>query len=184
MVTVDLPIMDQIVRSPDARETWGLEAAIRSMISGLLELDHYQWQVKLADDGLTARQIANLNSFVDEWTSRIDTDELLTQLREIEDVANNPATEQVLGNWLGQISTDDLQQMVVEERLPNPLDVLCYAMCQTRDIATRVAAFELARREVEQGQPIDWSMAPDQVAYGTELAEFGLSEDAKIWPRY
>ncbi len=184
MVTMELPIMDRIVSSPDARETWGLEAAIRSMISDLLDLDHHQWQEKLAANGLTDQQIKNLNAFVDQWASRIETERLSAQLQEIEDVANNPATEQVLGGWLGQISTDDLQQMVVEERLTNPLDILCYAMCQIRDIASRVAAFELARREVEHAPSVDWSMTADQVAYGTELAELGLAEDAKIWPHY
>ena len=184
MVTMELPIMDHIVSSPDARETWGLEAAIRSMISDLLDLDYHQWQEKLSATGLTDLQIKNLNEFVDQWASRIETASLSTQLQGIEDVANNPQTSQLLGEWFNRISTDDLQQMVVDERLPNPVYILSYAMCQTRDIASRVAAFELARREVDHGPSIDWSMTPDQVACGTEMAEIGLAEDAEIWPHY
>lgn len=184
MVTMELPIMDHIVSSPDARETWGLEAAIRSMISDLLNLNHGQWQERLTANGLADHQIENLNAFIDQWASRIDTDGLSAQLREIEDIAHDPAVEQVLGEWFDQISTDDLQQMVVEERLPNPFDILCYARCQIKDIVSRVMAFELARREVEHGPSVDWSMDQDQVAYGTELAELGLAEDAKAWPRY
>ena len=184
MVTMELPIMDHIVSSPDARETWGLEAAIRSMISDLLNLDYHQWQRKLSANGLTDLQIKNLNEFVGQWAGRIETARLSAQLETIEDIANNPQTSLVLGEWLSQISTDDLQQMVVDEGFPHPLDILCYAMSQARDIASHVTAFELARREVDHGPSMDWSMAPDQVAYGTEMAEVGLDEDAKTWPHY
>lgn len=184
MVTMELPIMDHIVSSPDARETWGLEAAIRSMISDLLDLDYHQWQQKLSANGLTDLQIQSLNEFVDQWASRIETARLSAQLEEIEDIVNNQQTSLVLGQWFSQISTEELQQMVVDEGIPNPLDVLCYAMCQARDIASNVAAFELARREVDHGPSVDWSMTSEQVAYGTEMAEMGLAEDAKIWPHY
>ena len=184
MVTMELPIMDHIVSSPDARETWGLEAAIRSMISDLLDLDYHQWQRKLSANGLTELQIRRLNEFVDLWGSRIETARLSAQLEDVEDIVNDPQTSLVLGEWFSQISTDDLQQMVVDEGISNPLDILCYAMCQARDIASRVAAFEIARREVEHGPSMDWSMAPEQVVYGTEMAEIGLAEDAKTWPQY
>lgn len=180
MVTMELSIMDHIVSSPDARETWGLEAAIRSMISDLLDLDYHQWQQKLSANGLTDLQINSLNEFVDQWASRIETARLSAQLEEIEAIVNNPQTSLVLGQWFSKISTDDLQQMVVDEGIPNTLDVLCYAMCQARDIASHVVAFELARREVDHGPSVDWSMTPDQVAYGTEMAEIGLAEDAEI----
>ena len=184
MVTMELPIRDHIVSSPVARETWGLESAIRSMISDLLSLDHGQWQERLAANGLADCQIKNLNTFIDQWASQIDTGGLSAQLRAIEDIAHDPAVEQVLSEWFDQISTDDLQQMVADERLPNPFEILCYARCQIKDIVCRVAAFELVRREVEHGPSVDWSMNPDQVAYGTELAELGLAEDAKVWPHY
>ena len=101
MVTMELPIMDRIVSSPDARETWGLEAAIRSMISDLLDLDHHQWQEKLAANGLTDQQIKNLNAFVDQWASRIETERLSAQLQEIEDVANNPGDRTGFG-WVAR----------------------------------------------------------------------------------
>ena len=184
MVTMERSIIDHIVGSPDIRETWGLEAAIRSMIFDLLALDYHGWQEKLAADGLTEGQIEKLNGFVDRWVSELDTAGLSQQLQDLEDIGNDSATERILIEWLRGISAADLNRLIARERFSNPLDVLCYAMTQIKQVLNSAVAFELMRRDIELEPPAGWSLEEDQIAYGIELAEIGLAEDAKTWPQY
>ncbi len=184
MVTMERSIMDHIVESPDVREAWGLEAAIRSMIFDLLTLDYHGWQEKLAADGFTEDQIEKLNGFVDQWVSEFDTAGLSLQLQELTDIGNDSAMELILSEWIRGISSADLHRLIARERFPNPLDVLCYAMAQVKQVLNSIVAFELMRREIELEPPVGWSLEEGQIQYGTELAEIGLAEDAKTWPQY
>lgn len=184
MVTMERSIMDHIVGSPDIRETWGLEAAIRSMIFDLLALDYHGWQEKLAADGFTEDQIEKLNGFVDRWVSELDTAGLSQRLQDLQDIGNDAATERILSEWIRGISAADLNGLIARERFPNPLGVLCYAMAQIKQALNGIVAFELMRREVELEPPAGWSLEEDQIEYGTELAELGLEEDATTWPQY
>ncbi len=184
MVTMERSIMDHIVGSPDVRETWGLEAAIRSMIFDLLALDYHGWQAKLAADGFTEDQIEKLNGFVDRWVSEFDTAGLSRQLQDLRDIGNGSAMERILSEWIRGISSAELHRLIAREQFPNPLDVLCYAMAQVKQALSGIVAFELMRREIELDPTVDWSLEENQIEYGTELAEIGLAEDAKTWPQY
>ena len=184
MVTMEHSIMDHIVGSPDVRETWGLEAAIRSMIFDLLALDYHGWQEKLAANGFTEDQIEKLNGFVDRWVSEFDTAGLSRQLQDLRDIGNDAAMERILSEWIRGISSADLHRLIARERFPNPFDVLCYAMAQVKQALSSIVAFELMRREIELDPPVGWSLEEDQIEYGTQLAEIGLAEDAKTWPQY
>lgn len=184
MVTMERSIMDHIVRSPDIREAWGLEAAIRSMIFDLLALDYHGWQERLTANGFTGSQVEKLNGFIDRWVSGFDTAGLSNQLQNLQDVGNDSATERILSEWVHGISATDLNRLIVRERFPSPLDVLCYAMAQIKQVLNSAVAFELMRREMELDPTVDWSLEEDQIVYATELAEIGLAEDAKTWPQY
>ncbi len=184
MVTMERSIMDHIVGSPDVREIWGLEAAIRSMIFDLLALDYHGWQAKLASDGFTEDQIEKLNGFVDQWVSGFNTAGLSQQLQDLRDISNDAAMERILSEWIRGIPSADLHRLIARERFPNPLDVLCYAMAQVKQVLNGIVSFELMRRETELEPPVGWSLEEAQIEYGTELAEIGLAEDAKTWPQY
>ena len=184
MVTMERPIMNHIVSLTDANEVWGMDAAIRSWLSDLLALDHQQWQATLAARGLTNDQIENLNTIVDRWTNGIETAAVSRHIRMVDDIVNGPKMEKILDDWLGEVPVDNLEQMVIQARLPKLLEVLCYAMSQVSQLLESAVAFELVRREIEQGPPCDWAVTPDHVGYGVDLAEVGLAEDAKTWPRY
>ena len=184
MVTMERSIMDHILGSPDLRETWGLEAAIRSMIFELLALDYHGWQERLAVDGFTEGQIEELNSFVDLWVSEFDTEGLSQQLQDLPDIGNESAMERILSEWIRGIPFADVRSLIARERFPNPLDVLCYAMAQVKQVLNGIVVFELMRREIELEPPVKWSLEKEQIEYGTQLAEMGLAEDAKAWPQY
>ena len=184
MVTMERPIMNHIVSLTDANEVWGMDAAIRSLLSDLLALDHQQWEARLAARGLTNDQIENLNTIVDRWTNVIETTALSRQIGMVEEIANGPQLEKILSDWLDKVPINNLEQMVTQARLPKLLEVLCYAMSQVSQLLESAVAFELMRREIEHEPPGDWAMTPDHVGYGVDLAEVGLAEDAKTWPRY
>ena len=52
------------------------------------------------------------------------------------------------------------------------------------DAAGITVSFDKMKRKLQEAPATDWSLAPEQVAEGIELAEAGLSEDVGAWPSY
>lgn len=45
-------------------------------------------------------------------------------------------------------------------------------------------AFDKMKRKLQKAPVADWSLTPEQIAEGIELAEAGLAEDVGAWPSY
>lgn len=187
MVVMGRPIISHIVNSPAARETWGFEAALRAVVSRLMELDYAGWRKQFADSGFTDAQVDRLEAVVQDWISQIDVDALRKRLKTVSDISDTGDESelgQALGDWMERIPKEEVANQVVEGNYPNPLEALCYAMSCMGQVATSAVGFEMMRRDWAETPEPDWTLNPDQIAEGVALAEAGLAEDARNWPPY
>lgn len=187
MLVMERPIISHIVNSPDARETWGLDAVVHAMVSSLLKLDYAGWRQQFTDSGFTTAQVERLEAAIQGWLSEIDVDALRKRLRtvgDIRDTGDGSELGQVLDDWMEGIRKAEVANQVVEDNYPNPLEALCYAMSYMGQIAASAIGFEMMRRDLAETPEPDWTLTPDQIAEGVALAEAGLADDARTWPPY
>lgn len=184
MVAMERPIMDHLVASPEANEKWGFEARLRPTASELVNLDYSGWRRRFVADGFTDAHVQTLDALVEEWTGQIDVDSLTERLGAVEDLFDDAALEQIFADWLESVPRDGLSAFVARAEFPDNFVAMCYALGQFARIIDSVIKFEKMQREAQIQPAVDWYMTPEQVAEGIALAETGLAEDAKTWPRY
>ncbi len=183
MVLMERPVMDHLVDSPDAEDVWGLKASFRSRIYTLIRLDYKSWRKQFADDGFTESQVEQLDTIVDEWARQIDMDALLAGLQSIRCLDNNVEIERTVGDWMKKIPKAEVARRIAYARFPNLTHAVCYAAGRVGRLAENAVEFEKLQRGRAEEPECSRAYTPEQIERGKALAEAGLHEDVKIWPR-
>lgn len=181
VVQVESPIVDRLFTSHSDED---LKALFEPIIKNLLHLDHAEWRLQLTTDGFDSAQVELLESIVREWTGHIDKDDLYERLMAVQSIEDDAEREQVVVQWLGGISTGAVGDAIRQAGFPMPLDAVCYALGQLNRVINGAVEFEVMRREAVEQPTGGWSMTPEQIEAGIELAERGFVEDVKTWPNY
>ena len=180
-MTMERPIVDSLFTNQGNMVLINLFAPT---IEKLTSLDYVGWRAQLAADGFTDDRVEELESLLQDWTGRIDRDSLLQALMSVEDMYDEDDRERVVTEWLEAISASSVVEPIVLAKFPEPLDALCYAVSRLGHIIYSAVSFEFARRQMVEEPLPDLTMTPAQIAEGVALAELGLEEDSKVWPRY
>ena len=184
MVSMERPIMDHLVDSPEANEKWGFEARLRPTVSELVNLDYLGWRRRFVAAGFTDAQVQTLDVLVEGWAGEIDVDVLSGRLAAVEDLSDDAALEQIVADWLKRVPRDGLSASIARAEFPDSFEAMCYALGQFARIIDGAIAFERMQRERRTEPAVDWYLTPEQVTEGIALAEAGLDEDAKTWLPY
>ena len=180
-MTMERPIVNSLFTNQD---NVGLINLFAPTIERLTGLDYVGWRAQLAADGFTDDRVEELESLLQDWTGRIDRDSLAQALMALQDIRDEDGHERVATEWLEAIAAGSVAEAIVLADFPDPLDALCYAVSRLGHIIYAAISFEFARRQIIEEPMRDLTMTTDQIAEGVALAEAGLEEDSKVWPRY
>ena len=90
-------------------------------------------------------------------------------LREIEDIASDRDLAIAVWEWSAQVPWTDIWRQASRSALPEPIHVIAFAVRLLIAVATSNMALERLRRH--PGLPeADWSMTPEEIQEGRELA--------------
>ena len=183
MSTLAGPMVDQIVKSADVEERWGLREAFNSMVVGLINLDYMSWHRRFESDGIPDEQIAKLDSIVLEWIKTIDSDGLSRMLEDVRDLGDELEMAGVVGTWMEQVPQERVSTAISDACLPNRFEAVCYAVSELGRVINGAIEFETMSRELAEQGKQDGTLTPEQVSRGIAMAEAGLAEDVKAWSR-